>query len=137
MAAVWSHRLRVLEAAWWLVVVGVALVVRPFHRLVGPRRTPTDTLVVTTPEVMAARRIGVAVTSAARWLPWHPVCLPRALAARAMLGRRGIPCTLHMGAKAVRTPGETLQAHAWLTVGEAGITGMAEAPAFTEIGRFS
>lgn len=75
-----------------------------------------------------ARAVGDAVTVAARHVPWNAVCLPQAIAAKAMLARRGQASVVHFGA--ARSGGE-LTAHAWLTagdeivVGEAGIADVA------------
>jgi len=60
-----------------------------------------------------ARPIARCVDRVADRLPWRPACLPRALATRTMLRRRGIPCELHLGIMGTRP----LAAHAWVTVG--------------------
>ena len=76
--------------------------------------------------VLAVRQ---AVTIAARNVPWNAVCLPQAMAAKAMLARRGQGSALHLGAARAGEGG--LTAHAWLVaggeivVGEAGIAEMA------------
>lgn len=57
-------------------------------------------------------RVGRAVERVAAVLPWRPRCLPQAVAVRAMLRRRGIPCHCHLGV--VQT--KPLTAHAWVTV---------------------
>lgn len=59
-----------------------------------------------------ARGVGRAVERVASALPWHPSCLPQAIATRAMLTRRRIPSEGHLGIVS-RAP---LQAHAWVTV---------------------
>lgn len=59
-----------------------------------------------------ARRVGRAVIRAAGLLPWHPTCLPQALAAQRMLRRRGIAHEGHLGV----TKAEPFEAHAWVTV---------------------
>ena len=72
--------------------------------------------------------VGQAVTIAARNVPWNAVCLPQAMAAKAMLARRGQGSALHLGAARA---GDGLTAHAWLVaggevvVGEAGIAEVA------------
>lgn len=60
-----------------------------------------------------AMLIGRAVDRVAAALPWHPVCLPRAVAVASMLRRRGIDCRAHLGVTSTAPP----QAHAWVTVG--------------------
>jgi hypothetical protein len=61
------------------------------------------------------------------------VCLPRALAAHAMLRRRGIASKLCLG---VARDGDEFTAHAWIEVGEQKIVGGEEAVAFTQIAAF-
>src|SRR5580704_5629647 len=43
-------------------------------------------------------RVRTAVTTAARNVPWNAVCLPQAMAAKAMLARRGCGSSFHLGA---------------------------------------
>lgn len=76
--------------------------------------------------------VGRAVTRVARRLPWHPACLPQAVATRAMLRRRGIECVSHVGV--VRT--EPFQAHAWVTVNGCVVQGSPITHA-TELARFT
>src|SRR5437016_10365838 len=47
-------------------------------------------------------------------LPWTSSCLVRAMAARHLLHRRGLPCTLYLGVNRDQPP---LRAHAWLRSG--------------------
>lgn len=128
------HRLRVVEAAAFLIVVAFALRILPFRliaRMVGgvregrPSSSPTGDL--------RAASIGRAVAAAARRLPWRPVCLPQALAAAFMLRLRAVPSHLCLG---VRLEDGAIEAHAWLVVdGPAGgvVCGGAEAPRFVPI----
>jgi Transglutaminase-like superfamily len=60
----------------------------------------------------AAQRVGRAVERVAGVLPWRPACLPQAIATRAMLRRRGIPCEGHLGVVST----DPFEAHAWITV---------------------
>jgi Transglutaminase-like superfamily len=64
------------------------------------------------PPGIDAIRVGRVVERVAVRLPWRPRCLSQALATRAMLRRRGIPCVTHLGV--VHTA--PLSAHAWVTV---------------------
>jgi hypothetical protein len=63
-----------------------------------------------------------------RWM--KAVCLPRALAAQAMLRRRGVPCRMCLG---VAHADQRLAAHAWIELGQEIIVGGAEAPRFTRL----
>ena len=119
------QRLLLLEAALFLGLARLALLTLPFGRI-APwlQRSPDSDRRDTT----AVRAVGQAVTIAARNVPWNAVCLPQAMAAKAMLARRGQGSTLHLGAARA---GSGLTAHAWLVaggevvVGEAGIDDVA------------
>ncbi len=66
--------------------------------------------------------------------PWmKALCLPRALAAQAMLRRRGIASLLCLG---VASNGGALAAHAWIEIGPDMIVGGAEATRFTRMAAF-
>jgi hypothetical protein len=65
------------------------------------------------------RRVGRAVERVSRVLPWRPVCLPQAIATRAMLRRRGIACDSHLGV----IGSDPVTAHAWVTVGGTVVQG--------------
>ena len=64
-------------------------------------------------------QVGRAVERVARVLPWRPVCLPQAIATRAMLKRRRIPCEGHLGVVGTAP----FDAHAWITVGDVVVQG--------------
>jgi Transglutaminase-like superfamily len=69
--------------------------------------------------------------------PWmNALCLPRALAAHAMLRRRGIASRLCLGVARDRIAAGTLDAHAWVEVGGDKIVGGAEAAGFTQLAAF-
>lgn len=66
--------------------------------------------------------------------PWmHALCLPRALAAHAMLRRRGIASRLCLG---VAREGGELAAHAWVEIGSNKVVGGTEADGFTRLAGF-
>jgi hypothetical protein len=66
--------------------------------------------------------------------PWiKALCLPRALAAQAMLRRRGIASRLCLGVLRQNT---SLVAHAWIEIGEEMIVGGAGASGFTKIAEY-
>jgi len=90
------------------------------------------------------RRICRFAIDEARWVSWavervgdsarlNSACLPRALAAQAMLRRRGISSRLCLG---VAREGGKLTAHAWVEIGEDKIVGGAEAATFTRLAEF-
>lgn len=88
-----------------------------------------------------ARQVGRAIGLAARYAPWDANCLARALVARWLLGRYGIPCMVFFG---VARPGADdhaavdapMIAHAWVTAGGVPVTGGADNARFTVVGRF-
>ncbi len=66
--------------------------------------------------------------------PWmNALCLPRALAAHAMLRRRGIASRLCLG---VARESGAIAAHAWVEIGNDKIVGGAEAERFTRLAEF-
>jgi Transglutaminase-like superfamily len=90
------------------------------------------------------RRIRRFATDEISWVSWavenlgakpwmNALCLPRALAAHAMLRRRGIASRLCLGV--ARDQG-ALSAHAWVEIGDDKIVGSAEADGFTPLATF-
>lgn len=75
-----------------------------------------------------------SVGAVAPWMPFRTLCLQQAIAARAMLTRRGIGSVLHLGVQGLADT--KLEAHAWLNVGMLNVTGYPVDPALTEVGRF-
>jgi len=109
-----------LEAAVSLAAGSVATSVLPgwrLTRLLGQPAHPEPC--EKGPPGAEAALVGYAVTRVARLLPWHPTCLPQALAARTMLRRRGIACVSHLGV--IQT--QPVKAHAWVTVNGAIVQG--------------
>ncbi len=120
-----GDRWLLIEAALFLAAARVALLVVPFRRIVpwlerAPASAECDGALVAA--------VGRAVTVAARNVPWNAVCLPQAMAAKAMLARRGQGSALHLGAGMAEG---SVSAHAWLVaggeivVGETGLDGIA------------
>ena len=103
----------------------------PFRLVVPWLSSAPETGVVDDTLLLGVRR---AVTTAARKVPWNAVCLPRAMAAKAMLARRGCPSSLHLGASL--NSQHALVAHAWLTVGDTVVVGGAGVPTVTPLARF-
>jgi hypothetical protein len=81
-------------------------------------------------------QVGWAVRTAAPWMPFRSLCLQQAIAARAMLARRGIGSVLHLGVGDKGGSGSTLIAHAWLDAGGLPVTGYPVDPVYAEAGRF-
>ena len=93
------------------------------HRLVERIARPAG---ASDPTPGEADRIGWAVGSAARFLP-DATCLPQALAAEAILRRRGHPARLRLG---VTRNADGVEAHAWVESYGRGIVGGGELDRF-------
>lgn len=78
-------------------------------------------------------RVQWAIATAARYLPWKPVCLPQAVTAQWMLRRRGVPCTLYLGTD----PSSGYDAHAWVRVGAVIVTGGPRQDRFAVVSTFA
>ena len=116
------------EALASLAIAALARALLPFDRLVSaPKPSPHGRRTSEAPA-----RIGWAVKAAARRAPWRAQCLVQAVAARAMLRRRGLDCTLYYGARTGGAHG--LHAHVWLRVGESDIIGGDLADQFAVLG---
>lgn len=125
------QRLFLREAAFMLLLARLAVRCVPAVRIFAWAEQPP-------------RRIRRFAADDVRWTAWaidrvaggagvKSACLPRAVAAHAMLRRRGISSRLCLGV--ARAGGETL-AHAWLEVGDDKVVGGKEAGAFTRVAEF-
>ncbi len=109
-----------IEATLALVVADLAVRVLPAPRTTKLLGSPGPPVVPAADSRNAeGRRVGRAVERVARALPWHPVCLPQAIATRWLLRRRGIPCVSHLGVVDTRP----FSAHAWVTVDGSTVVG--------------
>jgi hypothetical protein len=131
LAMTHRQRLLVLEAVLWLGLARLALLTVPFARVAPWLQRAPDAACPVPATVLAVRR---AVTVAARNVPWSAVCLPQAMAAKAMLARRGHGSALHLGAGPA--VGGSLTAHAWLVAGGEIVVGEAGVAEVTPLARF-
>ncbi len=135
----WAWRLLVVEAAAWLTVSVAALRLLPFRhvaRLMIGRAAPADTpLAAALPPSAVPRQAALAVTRASTLLPFPCVCLPQAMAAKAMLARRRYDTVLHLSVSSAAGTGMT--AHAWLTLDGASVIGGGAPAGQVEIARLS
>lgn len=117
------------EAALALVIAKLALRAFPFRHLVR-----VFSLRPSRPELEGVARAQVreevswAISAAARRLPVSFACFPRAIAAQAMMRRRGVGATLYYGA--ARVPSQGLTTHVWVQDGAVGVVGHLEASHF-------
>ena len=125
------RRVYLREAAVMLVLAGLAVrFVAPARIFAWADRQP--------------RRIHRFAVDEASWISWaveslgsrhwmNARCLPRALAAHAMLRRRGIASRLCLG---VARDKDEFAAHAWVEIGNNKLVGVSEAMAFTRLAAF-
>ena len=135
------RRALVAEAVLCLLAARLALTFVSFPRLARRlgRFVPPDEArrlgdSPTAQKVQGATDIGWAVTRAARYVPFKAVCLPQAMAAQAMLKRRGIASIMHFGATRGRE--KPFDTHAWLDAVGIEVTGYPVAAQFAEIACF-
>ena len=131
MKAKTMRRIYLREAAVMLVLAQIAVrFVSPARLFAWANRPP--------------RRIRRFAADETTWVSWavesvgarasmNVLCLPRALAAHAMLRRRGIASRLCLG---VARNGGELAAHAWVEIGKDIIVGGADADRFTRLAEF-
>ncbi len=118
-----ARRRLLWEALAALAIARTIMICLPFRRIAawlgaaGAQSPET----VDSGQTMAAQEIGWAVSAAARRVPWDSRCLAQALAATAMLRRRGMEGTVSFGAKQGKPA--AFEAHAWLRVGRCIVTG--------------
>jgi hypothetical protein len=126
-----TARLLLLEAALLLALARMALLVIPFRYIAPwlermPESADADPAIILT--------VREAVMKAARNVPWNAVCLPQAMACKAMLARRGQGSALHLGAAIDDRKG--LMAHAWLVAGGTVVVGEEGIGDVTPLARF-
>jgi len=130
----WRDRGLVAEAALLLCAARLTLWLVPFRRYrtwlsVDRRRRRGRTV-----SPMLVSRVGRAVRIAARNLPFEAVCLPRAMAAKLMLARRGCPSSLVIGSGS--DDGGAMTLHAWLDSGGTIVVGDNGRSSVTPVVRF-
>ncbi|PXA93029.1 lasso peptide biosynthesis B2 protein [Nostoc sp. 3335mG] len=139
----WRERALLLEASAQLAAARLRIRILPFKAIakdLGTFVPPGDPRIAacraTAPEDQhrTARQIGWAVTRAAAHVPFEAVCLPQAMAAHAMLKRRGIDSAVHFGAR--RSTDKPIDAHAWLDAAGVEVTGYPVVEGMSELGAF-
>ena len=129
---------RLLIAAG-LVLPCYTLAVRlvPFARLTagfGQLQPPAAPGAILPDQQALTRQIGWAIAAVARRLPADPTCLARALAARHLCQRHGVPTRLHLGARSGQQ--HSAETHAWLDAGGVPVTGYPLPADMVEVGFF-
>ena len=128
--------LRAVEAASYLTVASLAIRFVPFRRLIPLFTRALPGAELTGPaRTRAIADVRRAVLGVAARLPNRPVCFPRAVAAQAMLRRRGVGTTLCYGVNTA--PDRGLNAHVWLNAGNEGVIGQEIAAQFPLLATYS
>ena len=127
----WADRLLLAEAATMLGIARLCVLTVPFRVLAKWLARTPDAPAADTASVI---RVGRAVARAARNVPWNAVCLPQAMAAKAMLARRGQGSAFHLGAT-IEEDGK-FSAHAWLECDGMIVTGAAGRRGMSHLVRF-
>jgi len=139
----WRERGLLAEAVVRLAFARLRIRGQPFRKIaatLGAFVPPADPRIAQAkapgPEDQAkiARDVSWAITRAATHIPFEAVCLPQAMAAHAMLRRRGVDSVMHLGAR--KTEEKPIDAHAWLDAAGVEVTGYPLSAGMTEIGAF-
>lgn len=124
-----------LEALAALTLANLALRAAPFRRVAGwlgqCAGADHDAGPVRAASSAQVRAVRLAIFRARRRSPWKAACLAQAMAGRMMLGRRGVPSTIHFGV----SNADGFAAHAWLTAAGEAVTGTENADRFQPIAR--
>jgi len=136
MSRRWAHRVRVVEALVWLLILWLALRLVPFRWLIAlvDRRQSGAEIPPSEESLRRGWRVAAAVRRAARISPLPVRCLERALAAWAMLACRGLQGWLHLSAGI--GAGNRVEGHAWLSLSRVTILGGGAPPGQVELARF-
>lgn len=126
-----ANRLLVAEAALMLALARLCVLMVPFRILVLWLSRAPD---APARDAALAQRVGNAVAIAARNVPWNAVCLPQAMAAKAMLALRGQGSAFHLGAT-IEADG-AFSAHAWLECDGRIVTGAKGMQDMSHMARF-
>jgi hypothetical protein len=118
------------EALVMLAFASLMIRLLPFRRIVDVAQAPIDP----SQRAVDVQRLGRAVESWRRRVPWRALCIQSALALHMLLRRRGVGSTLHYGiSKPAKGP---LTAHVWLSVDGVTIMGGEAADAHVPVAAF-
>lgn len=125
-----------------LGIARAAILLLPFRyysRFLGEnRQTDIFTPLLTPQQVNRSRRIGRAIRATAKITPWESLCLVQALVASILLRIAGLPYILHFGLAKNHDPSDpnAMKAHAWITAGQASVTGGRSLFKFAVVGSY-
>ena len=118
-----------VESALTMGLFRIALLLLSFRRLASWGTENRGTAI----DSVGPAQVAWAIRVMASRTPWKNTCLVQGLAAAAMLRRRGLGFTLHLG---VNKHGPSLSAHAWLSSGDLILTGNKGSERFFTISTF-
>ncbi len=119
------------EAAITLILARIAVRFVPFSRIISWANKPPRH--INRFAINEVPRIAWAVEKVAA-RPWmNALCLPQAMAAHAMLRRRGLASRLYLG---VARENGLLTAHAWVEIGNNKIVGGVESARYAHLAAF-
>ena len=133
-----TDRWLLIEAALFAALARMAILTLPFRWFapwLGRHGEANDGTDETTEAEPVRHRVGRAVQLAGRHTPWQSKCLVQAIAARLMLGRRGVAGTIYLGL--AKDPDGQMKAHAWLQSGDTIVTGRNGMSRFTVLSSFA
>ena len=130
-----SRRWVLMEARLYLLGARLAIRLLPFRRMVPfferPAARPEQTGAA---RAQSIKDVRWAIWTATRHQRERVVCFPRAIAAQAMLRRRGVSTTLYYGAASKADKG--LSAHVWVQDGETDVVGKRSAAGVKVLARY-
>ena len=126
-----ADRRLVVEAFASLLMARAALAFLPMQRIFRWLEQPTDESSEALAAFGTAERVRWAILAASRYGPLQFVCFPQALAAHAMLRRRGVRSVMHYGVR--RSVDRRLRDHTWLEVDHRMLLGGESADLFAPI----
>ena len=130
-----SKGILVVEAFFYLLLARLALKCFSFLRLAGLFSSPLQKPKLSgRPRRLACKEVQRAIFYVWKRFPWKPTCFHRALAAQAMLLRRGVSTTLYYGA--ATSPERGLTGHVWVQDGPIGVVGHDAAKGVHFLARF-
>lgn len=126
-----------LEAFFFLTISRILILIYTFKKIAKKLGEPMNESSFDEKEgfIVKSVLIGKMVKKASAYSPMRSLCFEQALAAKFMLKRRSIPCTIYFGVS--KDVSEKIKAHAWTRVGNKFVTGGKGKEGFQVISTYS
>jgi hypothetical protein len=125
-------------AAFYLLMSCAVFALVPYRWISRWMVSGRDATAVFSPaEISAAMTTRRRLAALIQRFPALGSCVPHAMAALAMLRRRGIGADVHFGVLCNPPSGLPIEAHVWVTVGDIVVAGESVMSAFVELTPFS